>query len=44
MDRLYLAIIFGGIILLVTALALTAPDGSRNGRVDDIVVLHAPRR
>jgi hypothetical protein len=44
MDRLYLAIIFGGIILFVTALALSAPDGSRNGRADDIVVLYAPRR
>ena len=44
MDRLYLTIIFGGIILLVTALALTAPGGSRNDRADDIVVLHAPKR
>jgi hypothetical protein len=42
MDRLYLAIIFGGIILLVTALALSAPGDSR--KADDIVVLHAPRR
>ena len=44
MDRLYLAIIFGGIVLLVTALALAAPEDSRNGRADDIVVLHAPQR
>jgi hypothetical protein len=44
MDRLYLTIIFGGIILLVTALALSAPGDPRNGRADDVVVLHAPRR
>jgi hypothetical protein len=39
MDRFYLTIICGGILLLVTALALTAPQDLGNGHPDQAILL-----
>lgn len=44
MDRFYLTLICGGIILLVIALALSAPTASRDDRANTVIVLHSGQR
>jgi hypothetical protein len=39
MDRFYLTIICGGILLLVTALALTAPQDLKSGHPDRAILI-----
>jgi len=44
MDRLCLTLVCGGIVLLVTALSLTAPEGSPRDRADVAILLNGVQR
>jgi hypothetical protein len=44
MDRFYLSMVCGGIVLLVTALALTAPKDLHGGGPDAAVLLSGVQR
>jgi hypothetical protein len=44
MDRFYLVLACAGIVVLVTALALSAPKEPRGGQPDATVLLNSGRR
>jgi hypothetical protein len=44
MDRLCLTLVCGGIVMLVTALSLTAPEGSPRDRADIAILLNGVQR
>jgi len=44
MERLCLTLVGGGILILVTALSLTAPEGARSDRADVAILLNGAQR
>jgi hypothetical protein len=44
MDRLCLTLVCGGIVVLVTALSLTAPESSPRDRADVALLLNGVQR
>jgi hypothetical protein len=44
MDRFYLSLVCGGIVVLIAALALTAPKDLRDGRPEAALLLSGGQR